>query len=93
MKKEKDIVRKMIAIFCKAKHKRDSLCAECRELLSYAYLKLDKCPFKENKPACSKCEVHCYNLQMRKRIKEVMLYAGPRMICKHPVSTIRHMFT
>ena len=91
MKKEKEILNKMITIFCQGKHKSHQICAECRELFSYACLKLDKCPFQEKKTACSKCEVHCYEPAMRKKIKEVMHYAGPRMIYKHPVSAIRHL--
>ncbi len=91
MKREKEILKKMITVFCQSRHKNDQMCSECRQLLSYAHLKLDKCPFKENKTACSKCKVHCYEPQMRQKIKEVMRYSGPRMIYKHPVAAIKHL--
>lgn len=66
------------------------LCDECRELLDYAFLRLSKCPFQENKTTCGKCPVHCYKPGMRRKIQEVMRYVGPRMILTNPVLSIRH---
>ena len=34
----------------------DALCAECAELLQYAEVRLEKCPFGVDKGPCSKCE-------------------------------------
>ncbi len=76
----------MIRIFCRGNHGRKSgLCAECRELLEYAGMRLEKCPFRYDKPRCSECPVHCYKPDMRERIKAVMRYAGPRMFIRHPL--------
>jgi hypothetical protein len=82
--------RVMIEMFCKGHHGQD-LCGACRELMNYVTQKLEKCPHVPRKPACAKCEVHCYNPQMRSRIREVMRFAGPRMMYRHPVLAFRHM--
>lgn len=89
--REKKTVRKMIAIFCRGHHgSRGAVCQECEELLAYAMCRLDRCPFAAEKPACSKCPIHCYSPSMRDRILEVMRYAGPRMPLRHPVLAVRH---
>ena len=45
-----------------------------------------------NKKFCSFCKIHCYKPDMRERIKDVMKWAGPRMIFTHPVFAFRHVF-
>jgi hypothetical protein len=90
--RERETVEAMIAIFCDALHEEgEGLCAECRELSAYAFERLQKCPFQEGKPTCAKCPVHCYGPEMRGRIKEVMRYAGPRMLLRHPVLALLHV--
>jgi hypothetical protein len=92
MKRERRTVEAMINIYCRDHHHtRDELCEECRELLAYARLRLKNCPFQENKTTCGKCPVHCYKPVMREKIREVMRYAGPRMIQHHPLLAIGHM--
>jgi Nitrous oxide-stimulated promoter len=89
--REKKTIEAMVKIYCNAHHKaRVGLCADCRGLLDYAMARLDKCPFGAKKPACSKCTIHCYGPSMRSRVTEVMKYAGPRMISKHPVLALMH---
>ena len=84
----------MIRIFCHGHHgRRSGICPECRELLEYAERRLENCPFKENKPRCSKCTVNCYKPDMAGRIRAVMKYAGPRMLYRHPVLTGVHYLT
>lgn len=91
MDKEKDTIKKMLGIYCQANHgNNQELCAECSKLLNYAFKKLDKCPFGNKKPACSKCRVHCYDQVQRAAIIKVMRFSGPRMIYKYPVSAIKH---
>jgi hypothetical protein len=88
---ERKAVSAMIRLFCRARHAQaDGLCAECSELEQYAHSRLQHCPFKDKKPACSKCPVHCYKPEMRKQIRIVMQYAGPRMPCSHPILSLRH---
>ncbi len=87
---EKKLVTQMIALYCKKNHPTEALCDECRELMKYALLRSDKCPFMEEKTFCSNCKVHCYKPEMRNRIRTVMRYSGPRMIFHHPVAAVRH---
>lgn len=44
----------------------------------------------ETKTFCQHCKIHCYNQEMRKKIKEVMRYSGTRMLLYHPIIVIRH---
>ena len=91
--KEKKIIKEMISIYCKIKHKKtDVLCIKCQELVDYAYLKIEKCPFKDTKSFCSNCKIHCYNPDMKIRIREVMIFSKKKMIYKHPIMTVSHMF-
>lgn len=91
-KNEKEIVFEMIKLYCAKKHKyKNGLCPECKELNEYAVKKTEKCPFMETKTFCSNCKVHCYNKEMREKIKRVMSFSGPRMIFHHPILAIRHL--
>lgn len=89
---EKRIVRDMITLYCRAHHSAQGLCDECRELADYADRRTDLCPFMEQKSFCSQCRTHCYRSDMRERIRQVMRYAGPRMIFHHPVAALRHLY-
>lgn len=60
-------------------------------LNAYAEKRLDKCVFGEEKPACKQCPVHCYQPIKREEMKQVMRWAGPRMLWRHPILTIRHL--
>lgn len=66
IKREKKTIDKMVHVYCKAKHhtKEKQLCDEYTEFLSYAFMRLDKCPFQEEKSTCGKCLVHCYQPEM-----------------------------
>ena len=88
----------MVEIYCIGKkHERSRLlshvevCEACSALLDYAYQRLDHCKFGENKPTCKKCPIHCYKPDMKELMREVMRYAGPRMMWHHPVAAIRHL--
>lgn len=82
----------MIAMYCRDHHGRGgTLCAKCAELDAYAQKRLAQCTFGAEKPVCAKCPVHCYKPQMRARITEVMRYAGPRMMKRHPVLGMAHL--
>lgn len=90
--REKKIVSQMIALYCRKKHhSKNGLCTECSELDEYARMRSEKCPFMETKTFCSNCKVHCYNSEMREKIRTVMRFSGPRMIFHHPVAAIRHV--
>ena len=91
MAREKRTIRAMVGIYCRDHHATDGqLCDECAELVEYAYCRLDRCPFGEEKPTCAKCPIHCYKPEMRTRTQEVMKYAGPRMVLRHPWLALSH---
>jgi len=82
----------MVHVYCRKRHARTKgLCADCAALMQYATRRLDRCVFGENKPTCANCKVHCYNSAMRERIREVMRFAGPRMLWRHPILAIAHV--
>lgn len=94
IKREQKTIRAMMAIYCRDHHEPAvaGLCPDCTALLDYAHRRLDICPFQDEKPACNHCEVHCYSAKMRERVREVMRYAGPRMLRPHPILSLRHLF-
>ncbi|WP_457681015.1 nitrous oxide-stimulated promoter family protein [Thermovibrio sp.] len=94
IEREREVVRKMVEIYCWRKHKskRGELCKECRELLNYAYKRLELCPFKEGKPTCKECPVHCYSPEMREKVREVMRFSGPRLLIYDPLGWLSHEF-
>ena len=106
MKREQKTVERMIGVYCRGHHHAKGkhpargykhpargykICQECRDLLEYARFRLKNCPFQENKTTCGNCPIHCYKPKMREKIREVMRYAGPRMIWNHPLLAIGHM--
>lgn len=85
-------IKAMVIIYCHAKHKHTpSPCSECNEFIRYANEKLDRCPYGQDKPTCNKCPIHCYKTQQRAQAKQIMRYAGPRMLLKHPILAIKHL--
>ena len=82
----------MIGIYCRKKHKhKDGLCAECKELLDYARLRRGLCPFGDKKTFCSNCKIHCYKKEMHEKMRNVMKFAGPRMIFYDPKQALGHV--
>lgn len=91
--REFKMIAAMLRMYCAAHHgaKQDRLCKDCAELHDYARRRLERCVFGENKPTCANCTVHCYKENMRERIRQLMRWAGPRMLWRHPVLAVRHM--
>jgi Nitrous oxide-stimulated promoter len=91
--REFKMIAAMLRMYCAAHHrsKRATLCQDCVESHDYARRRLERCVFGEAKPTCANCTVHCYKANMRERIKEVMRWAGPRMLWHHPPLAVRHM--
>jgi hypothetical protein len=75
--REFETLTKFVEVYCRDHHGTDGKtpCAECADLLSYARVRLDKCPY-DPKPKCKDCKTHCYKPQYRARVKEVMRYSG-----------------
>jgi hypothetical protein len=81
-------------LYCRGNYhpgSRLEICPTCHELSDYALTRLEKCPFKSEKPTCANCTVHCYRPEMRDRIRMVMRYSGPRMLLRHPVLAVLHL--
>jgi hypothetical protein len=82
----------MVDIYCSAHH--DSLgvmlCAECQEFLDYAEVRLEKCPYGDDKPTCANCPIHCYKPARKVQARDIMRYSGPRMLFRHPLLAIAH---
>jgi len=91
--RERRTLEAMIGLHCRGRHNTNGpLCDDCAALLDYALCRLDSCPFGTEKTTCARCPVHCYKPAMRARIKEVMRYAGPRMLYRHPILALRHQW-
>jgi hypothetical protein len=89
--RERNTIEVMIDLYCQGNHGSDTLCRECSSLSEYVQLRLDHCPFKDNKPTCVNCTVHCYASLQRIQIRNVMRFSGPRMIYRHPMMALYHM--
>ena len=92
MDRERRTVDVMIGIYCRGHHQtKGELCPECSDLREYAFARLDKCRFGEEKPTCANCTIHCYKPDQREHVRAVMRYSGPRMLLRHPVLAIAHI--
>ncbi|AZK45796.1 nitrous oxide-stimulated promoter family protein [Paenibacillus lentus] len=106
IRREKVTVAHMILVYCRGMHpeaeKRNTisgirntcpqLCEDCYTLYEYSQKRLTYCRFGEDKTTCANCPIHCYAPQEREKIKQVMRYAGARMLLRHPWLAFRHMF-
>ena len=102
LEREKRTVEVMIAMYHRGMHASDALCPDCAALLEYALQRIEKCPFGAEKPTCANCTIHCYaglkrggvspRQEMREQVRAVMRYAGPRMLLKHPVLALLHLW-
>lgn len=82
----------LIGLYCrKHHHSSTGLCDECRSLWEYSAGRVEKCPYGERKGACSHCPIHCYANNRREQIRQVMRYAGPRILIRHPVEAFFHL--
>jgi hypothetical protein len=89
--RERRTVEAMLELYCRGRHRQSGLCPDCAALREYALARLEKCKFGEAKPTCANCPVHCYQPEMRAKIKQVMRYSGPRMLYRHPVLAFCHL--
>lgn len=89
--REKLTIGKMIALWQRSSPDASESPAHYQALQAYANKRLDKCVFGEEKPACKQCPVHCYQSAKREEMKQIMRWAGPRMLLRHPILTIRHL--
>lgn len=91
VQQEQATIASMTRLYCSAKHNsRKSLCPDCQQLLDYAKERVAHCMFLPQKPVCARCPVHCYQDPYRERVREVMRYAGPRLMFRDPIAVVRH---
>lgn len=89
--REKMTIAKMIALYEKKCPLASTEEGHYQALRAYADKRLDKCAYGEEKPACKQCPIHCYQAAKREEMKQVMRWAGPRMLWRHPILTLRHL--
>lgn len=91
---EKVTISCMIDLYCTKKHghAKHQLCQECEDLKIYAMARLTYCRYGEQKTTCEKCPIHCYRKDYKQKIKQVMRFAGPRMMLYHPIMALRHLY-
>lgn len=93
LEREDKTVKAMIEIYCKEKHNSNiTFCSECKQIYDYASYRIMRCPHKDKKPSCAKCEIHCFSNLMKEKIKQVMKFSGPRMLIYHPLLSLFHYF-
>lgn len=91
LERERRTIRVMIRMYCAAHHNPSGeLCPTCSELHDYAMERIERCPFGGDKPTCAKCPIHCYKPEKREQVRQVMHYAGPRMLLRHLIVTLLH---
>ena len=105
-KKDIRLLGKFVEVYCDGKH-RDAvrsarflpedlgarrLCQECAAFLEYAIAKRLKCPLEAEKPTCKRCRIHCYDKPRREKVREVMGYAGRRLMMRGRLDYVWHYF-
>ncbi len=87
------VIKVMILMYCQKHHgSKDELCELCTQTLEYCSIKYEKCHYGDKKPPCSLCSTNCHNLEIRKSIRDIMRYSGPRMFIYHPILAIQHTY-
>lgn len=90
--RELKTIRVMLRIACRDRHgTAEGLCADCTALADYAAKRLALCPYGPDKPTCANCKIHCYGPRQREQVREMMRYAGPRMLTRHPYLAVMHL--
>ena len=90
IEREKQTVCKMIELYCRHHLKQNRMPDEYQHLAEFACRRLDHCKYGEQKTACKNCPTHCYAPKEREQIREIMRWAGPRMLFYSPVEAIKH---
>lgn len=93
LKEEKRTMEAMVSAYCRAHHgAKDDLCESCADFLAYSLKRLACCPFGAEKPVCAKCKIHCYKPEYKVTARDIMRWAGPRLLFSHPVLTLKHLW-
>lgn len=91
-KLEKSTIEKIAGIYCSNKHGVTGvLCYDCSKLLADTIHLVNKCPYSP-KPACGACKTNCFSVEHKRKMNQVMKYSGARMLFRHPILTINHLW-
>ncbi len=83
----------MVRLSCHDHHATtDAPCPDCQRLIEYSHARLAHCPYGAGKTTCRECPTHCYRPAERAAMRDVMRYAGPRMLWRHPLLALRHLW-
>ena len=92
------LVDSMIDLYTEAHRqhpsKSDESAPNMEALKAYTHKRIEQCRYrsgKQKKPFCNVCPIHCYKPEMRRQIRAVMRYSGPRMLFRHPVLSLQHL--
>ena len=97
------LVDSMIELYAKAHRYNHSLSGsggvdiedgiDTEALKAYTHKRIEQCRYRneQKKPFCNVCPVHCYKPEMRRQIRAVMRYSGPRMLFRHPLLSLQHL--
>ena len=92
--RDRKILEAMGRIFCKAHHSGEKdpygLCPSCRETVEATLVRTAVCPYG-HEGNCQDCDIHCQRGEAQERIREIMRYAAPRMVFRHPLMTAEYL--
>lgn len=88
---EKETFLEMVTLYCRHRLKAMSVPEPYEQLVNYAYKRLERCRWGTKKPNCHQCRVHCYAPDKRQQVREIMKWAGPRMIIYAPIKAMRYL--
>lgn len=107
-KQKKDIrlLGKFVEVYCAGRHNsyerkplplpaglgERNLCRECSSFLEYAISRRLCCPLEADKPICKHCRIHCYDAPRREKVREIMSYAGRRLVMRGRLDYLWHYF-
>lgn len=103
-KKDIRLIGKFVEVYCSGKHgdavrtaqplpaglAPRKLCSECAAFMAYAVDRRLKCPLEEEKPTCKRCRIHCYAKPQREKVREIMSYAGRKLIMRGRLDYLWH---
>ena len=104
MKKDIRLIGKFVEVYCAGRHgaiargtfdlpaglESRNICPECASFLEYAVARRLKCPLEAEKPTCKRCRIHCYAPKQRETVREIMGYAGRRLIMRGRLDYLWH---
>ena len=100
------LIGKFVEVYCAGKHGavertpfslpeglgETKICSECAAFMEYAVSKRINCPLEAGKPSCKHCRIHCYGKDQREKVREIMAYAGRKLMMQGRLDYVWHYF-